>query len=637
MGFLDSIKETVNEYKRYKENGRNSKSLAKNGRSGGIINYLALKRFEQKYEETLYKHFQIPKGIKHYEQLINIFGKKNLTNVLNDSTITTCEMGDKLFEGLSSEEVRSRDEKFVIEMLEDSIAFNRATGMELSEINSGISPQYYKRKSLNNGNMIDVLKGNNITKDELQEIYQIYGQEIISSYNNDSYIRNKSVLKIHEEDSKKSSYTGELQDHVTYYSEGDFKAIFDKYFNGEEMSKTEQCILIGMLVKETELINMYTPKYLKENSEFIKAEMDIGIFDDMVISNKSYSNEDRKRLVSLKGTWKKDDLDRYNNLDLLKQRMLSATQTQENLQVIKKIEEIMKKPFEDIQNSASEIADVMNDIYMDYEVQNRSQIIENVYNPKDSKEIVITDFAQMGESAMLHFFAPSSRMSNFDAYVKRLEDQSSKSLGKKVVFSDEEKEAMKLQYQNKENHYITDYALDFEGIGQVDSFLQYATNTSEQLCTMITTPEKILLGKEIRGIVALGFSKQTLDPSLIATISNKNIHSNKGIDYVESDNTFKDFSASYDELIANDKKSGGNTELVLFRNSYEASLKPSYVMYIGNDKLDSANEQQNLNDIREQMKNAGLNVPLVIFDRYSIREKMNEAKKDVQEYTGEDR
>jgi len=60
-------------------------------------------------------------------------------------------------------------------------------------------------------------------------------------------------------------------------------------------------------------------------------------------------------------------------------------------------------------------------------------------------------------------------------------------------------------------------------------------------------------------------------------------------------------------------------------------------MYIGNDKLDSANEQQNLNDIREQMKNAGLNVPLVIFDRYSIREKMNEAKKDVQEYTGEDR
>lgn len=403
------------------------------------------------------------------------------------------------------------------------------------------------------------------------------------------------------------------------------------------MSKTEQCILIGMLVKETELINMYTPKHLKENQEFIKAEMDIGIFDDMVISDKSYSNEDRKRLVSLKGTWKKDDLDRYNNLDLLKQRMLSGAQTQENLQVIKKIEEIMEKPFEDIQNSASEIADVMNDIYMDYEVQNRSQIIENVYNPKDSQEIVITDLAQMGESAMLHFFSPNSRMSRFDAYVKRLEDQSSKSSGKKVVFSDEEKEAMKLQYENKENHYITDYALDFEGIGQVDSFLQYATNTSEQLCAMITTPEKILSGKEIRGTVALGFSKQTLEPSLIATISNKNIHSNKGIDYVESSNTFKDFSASYDELIANDKKSGGNTELVLFRNSYEASLKPSYVMYIGNDKLDSANEQQNLNDIREQMKNAGLNVPLVIFDRYSIREKMNEAKKDVQEYTGEDR
>lgn len=633
MGFLDSIKETVKEYKKYKENGRNSKSLTDNKKSSGIINYLNLKRFEQKYGDILCEHFGIPIDIKYYEELINIFGKKNLTNVLNDSNLTTYQIGDKLFEGLDSKEFISRDDKFLMKMIEDSVAFNRATGMDLSDINYGINPQYFSRKSLDSKNMIEMLKESNITRDELQEIYQIYGQEIISSYNNDSYIRNKSILRIPE----KGSYIGELQDHVTYYSEDDFKSIFDKYFNNEEISETEQCILMGMLLKETELIKMYTPKYLRENQDFIKAEMDIGIFDDMVIANKSYSNEDRKRLVSLKGLWKKDDLDRYNNLNLLKQRMLSGSQTQENLQIVKKVEEIMGKPFEEIQNSASEIADLMNDIYMDYEVENRNQIIENVYDPKDSKEIVITDLSQMGESAMLHFFEPTRHMSNFDAYVKKLEEKSSKSLGKEIIFSDEEKEAMKLQYENKENHYITDYALDFEGIGQVDSFLQYATNTSEQLCTMVTTPEKILSGKEIRGAVALGFSKQTLDPSLIATISNRNIHSNKGIDYVESSNTFEDFSVSYDELIANDTKSGGNTELVLFRNSYEASLKPSYVMYVGNEKIDSANEQQNLNTIREQMKNAGLNVPLVIFDRYSIREKMNEQTKDTQEYSGEER
>ena len=91
-------------------------------------------------------------------------------------------------------------------------------------------------------------------------------------------------------------------------------------------------------------------------------------------------------------------------------------------------------------------------------------------------------------------------------------------------------------------------------------------------------------------------------------------------------NEFEDFSASYDELTSTDKKFGDNTEVVLFRNSYESSLKPSYVMYIGNDKLDSVVEKENLELVRKQMKEAGLDVPLVIFDRFSIKEKMKDDK-----------
>ncbi len=49
-------------------------------------------------------------------------------------------------------------------------------------------------------------------------------------------------------------------------------------------------------------------------------------------------------------------------------------------------------------------------------------------------------------------------------------------------------------------------------------------------------------GKGIRGQITLGFfQEKTLSPELIATTSNKNIHSNKGIDYVESNNEFEDF------------------------------------------------------------------------------------------------
>lgn len=61
---------------------------------------------------------------------------------------------------------------------------------------------------------------------------------------------------------------------------------------------------------------------------------------------------------------------------------------------------------------------------------------------------------------------------------------------------------------------------------------------------------------------------------------------------------------------------------MLFRNSYEASLKPSYVMYIWKDKLDSVVEKENIELIKRQMKESGLDVPLIIFDRYSIREKI---------------
>ena len=49
-------------------------------------------------------------------------------------------------------------------------------------------------------------------------------------------------------------------------------------------------------------------------------------------------------------------------------------------------------------------------------------------------------------------------------------------------------------------------------------------------------------------------------------------------------------------------------------------------MYIGNDKLDSVVEKENLKLVRKQMKEAGLDVPLVIFDRFSIKEKMKDDK-----------
>mgnify|MGYP004664603837 FL=1 len=630
MNFVKTIESKIEEYKQYK-NPRNSRTLtAQNSKNRNIFKYIQAKTLGKKYGESLYKHFKVMDDVESYEFLINLFGKNNIQRALNNKDATTVQIAEELFKAENMEVSDDIQRNYVLRNMTNCIVFNKATGLNLSEFQLGIQPENFCRKSLNNKNMLDIFKENKITKDILEELYNMYGEEIIACYNNDGYLRNKTVLKLDGKYENRSAVGG-LQDHVTYYSEEDFKAIFQKYFNNEALSKTEQYILVGLLAKESDLIGTYTIKYLKEHPEYIKSEIEVGIFDDIVISGKKYTNDERRKKATLCKVWNEDDLNRYNNLKLLRQRLESLPKTQSVLETMNNIDKILSMSLDEIVMKSSEISGFIDSTFMEYEAENRNQVVEKVYDPEKTQEIVITDLAQMDSAAMLHFFNPDRTISNFDEYIKDLEEKYSKQSGKKFEFSKNEKETMLLQYQAKENHYITDYVFDFDMVGQVGSFdTSYITNTSNQLCAMIVKPKEILNGNGIRGQIALGFSKETLSPELIAMISNKNIHSNKGINYVESSNPFEDFSASYDELVSDEKKIGGNTEVVLFRNSYESSLKPSYVMYVGNDKLESTVENEKIELVRKQMKELGLEIPLVIFDRYSIKEKMKNNELDLE-------
>ena len=422
-----------------------------------------------------------------------------------------------------------------------------------------------------------------------------------------------------------------MQDHVTEYTEEDFKEIFNKYLKNEEMTETEKYILMGLIAKESELIEMYSVEHLKNHQEYIKSEIDVGIFNDILTNQKQYTNDERKRIVKLHNIWTTVDLNRYNNLGLLKNRLSSLPETEENLRRVKKVDDILSMTLDSIVANGEAVAKELKDIFLDYEVENRNNIIENVYNPENQDEIVITDLSQFSTGAMLHFFDINQNFSKFENYVEDLEEKHSEELGKEFHFSEKEKEDLLRQYEIKENHFITDKSLDIDGIGQVSVFDdRYVTNTSNQLSAMILTPKEILHNSRTRGVLALGFSKKTLSPELIATTSNENIHSNKGIDYVESYNEFRDFSASYQELTS--ESSMENTEVVMFRNSFKSSLKPSYVMYIAQNNLEEEMEKQNINFIKNEMEKVGLKVPLVIFDRYSIIEKMNKDKEQEVEH-----
>ena len=508
--------------------------------------------------------------------------------------------------------------------------FYKVTGLNISDFKKGVNPEDFKRKTLNSRNIIESFENNNITKDDIKRIYSIYSDEIVSEYIDDTELKNKSTI------ATGGSYDimfapGGLQDHVTHYSISDFKKIYEKYLNDEELSQKEKYILMGLLIKTSDLLEVYGINYLKEHSNYIKSEIKMGVFRDIVLNGKKYLNSERKKIASLSKVWNIDKWSKYKNLPLLKKRIRDLSQDDKTSAIIQKIDIILSKSISELKSQAGEITSFLNSIYLEYEIQNRKQILEKVYSPEKKKRIIIQDASELSCGAMLHFFDSERTISNFNSYVMDLEKRRSEELGKEFRFSDDEKKALYIQYQTKENRFITDYVMDFVGIGQIENYGEkYLTNTSNQLSTMFCTAKEILDGTFLRSRVALGFSKSTVNPELIAITSTKSIHSNKGIEYIETNNQFKDFSSSYRELMSVGNSYDGNTEIVLFRNSCECSLKPSYIMYVAKGKIDSKNEQERINLIESQMKAAGLDLPIVIFDKYTIlnKEKAAEERDD---------
>ena len=218
---------------------------------------------------------------------------------------------------------------------------------------------------------------------------------------------------------------------------------------------------------------------------------------------------------------------------------------------------------------------------------------------------------------MIHYFDPNDYIFNIDRYISLLHQKRSEELGIDIPFTNDELASIIDTFNIKSNHFITDKSLNMSAIGQINSYdSKYYTNTCEQLCVMLETGNSLYIGNNCRSRFALGFSKKTLKPELIAVTADHNIHSNKNINYIESRNEFKDFSASYKEMI--NRKKDDNNEIVLFRNTYDASSKPSYVMYISNYNIDSTSGKRDIQLIKSSLKEAGLNIPLVIFDKYSI-------------------
>lgn len=185
----------------------------------------------KKYGDKLFGHFGIMKDLDDYEILINIFGINQIKNALDNPELTSAQIADILLTPEKIEVFNNAKEKsYCLKTMSDNIIFNRATGLTLSSLTNGsVRPITFSRKCYGNNEkkngfktMIDILEENNVSKEILQELYSIYTNEIVSQYNSDMKLRNKTVLNC-DKKYNQSFAVGGLQDHVTFYAEEDFK------------------------------------------------------------------------------------------------------------------------------------------------------------------------------------------------------------------------------------------------------------------------------------------------------------------------------------------------------------------------------------------------------------------------------
>lgn len=487
--------------------------------------------------------------------------------------------------------------------------FMQITNLKLIDFPKGIRPNEKFRNASNS--MKEIFYNEKIDSKKLKRLYDIYGEEIILEYLNDVELKNKSNLKRHG--------LMLIEDHVKIYSEEELKNILNRFFSKQELQECENYVLLGVLQKFTELIDTYKYSNLVKYPTYVKNEIKLGIFEDIVVKGKKYTNAERKKLVKLSQKWDKDTFNKYQNLELLKKRLMDLPQDEVTLDYINQITQISKMSLEQINSYGETLKEKIRDIYLDYEIKNREHIIDKVYNPKNKKEIVIDDLSKLGNGAMLHFFGPYKKIFSLNNYYTRLE----KSLKRKLTADERNMARKKFEVMN--NNYIVNKTVPFTVVGQSNEINKYSVDIHNQISCMLITAEDIYNMKGTRGNLALGFSKRTLKPDQIATISNKNINSNKNIENVETTNDFMDFSSTFSELL-NKGNNTPNTEVVMFRNTDMTTLEPSYVLYIAYDDINSEHEKENIKIYKEQLKEAGINVPFVIFDQYTIMKKLEKEK-----------
>ena len=381
---------------------------------------------------------------------------------------------------------------------------------------------------------------------------------------------------------------------------------FERVLNGDETndSYSKPKIIAEYLMKT---IGIYSRDDIKNNFDFI-------LYD--INNSDTNSLDDRRKKYLLHSSLSNNQLRKIDELSILKQR-LQGISGKESEQLLSRLNAI--------ENNLDENISELEDIYGDYEVLYRQDLIDNLYVPREDVT-VIENYKDLRPQLIHQFIRNPEKFRDME--IKKIKEKiiSERTNGNdsEELTEDEQMRLNKLINQVDANldQYKVNYTTDGRGIAYTDSFGldSYHSDTSNQISASVFEGEELINSLSV-GIIGIGFNKETLTPEAIAVSSNSYKTTNKGLNNLEynEENEFKEMSSPFSELL----KARGQSEIVMHRRGMGFDTKASYIFA----RIDSSNSKQT-NEIMKQIEQIrekeGLKV--VIYDVYKIRESLEQSK-----------
>ena len=389
---------------------------------------------------------------------------------------------------------------------------------------------------------------------------------------------------------------------------------FDRVLNGENTNGdyTKPQVVSNYLMKT---IGVYTKEDIKENFDFVLYDIDRGDKNDI---------DERRRKYFLHSNLSDNQLRKIDEAKVLKLRLQKING---------EVSEQLISRLNNIENNLDENITELEEIYSDYEVLSREDLIEHLFVPQN--DITIVENVSDLKPQLIHQFIRNPekfRNKEIEKIKEKIIKERFDKNNSQELTEDEKEKMNELINRVDENlnQYKVNYSTDGKGTSYTDSsgFDRYRSDTSNQISASVFEGKEFLEFPDV-GIIGVGFNEETLTTDAIAISSNSYKTTNKGINNLEynEENEFEEMSSTFSELI----KSKGQSEIVMHRRGMDFDTKASYIFAT----INSSNKEQTagiMNEIEQIRKKEGLKV--VIYDKYKIRESM---EKDRQLQDKEDK